>query len=475
MSDLYLYNSLTKKKELFVPIKSDSVSMYTCGFTVYDHTHIGHIKKYVGDDLVKRALQFNGYKVNHVQNVTDVGHLVSDSDEGEDKMEKGARKYNLTVEEISRKYEKEFYSTMDKMNVIRPNIVERAASDKSIAEQISNIEKLVANEYAYVTELGVYFNVAKLPNYNPFSNQNLEDKLQGSREGLITHPNKKNNADFAIWVFRKGDHANHTMHWDSPWGDGFPGWHIECSTISMANLGERIDIHTGGIDHLEIHHPNEIAQNYGICGHDVVQYWMHHNFLTVDGKKMSKSLNNFYTLEDVISKGFDPMVFRYHMLGTHYRQQLNFTWESLAGADNAYNILIDNLFLEKGRMDENGEINIDYSDKFLEAINNDFNTPQALAVMWELLRDKKVSGADRFVTVMKFDEVFGLNLKSKVENLSKSVNIALPEEIKVLVESREKARKDGDWKKSDTLRDEITSKGYLVNDTSGGQVVVRIS
>ena len=474
MSDLFLYNSLTKKKELFVPVNADSVSMYTCGFTVYDHTHIGHIKKYVGDDLVKRVLQFNGYKVNHVQNVTDVGHLVSDSDEGEDKMEKGARKYNLSVEEISRKYEEEFYSTMDKMNVLRPTKVERAASDKSIGEQISNIEKLVANEYAYVTELGVYFNVAKLPNYNPFSNQKLEDKLQGSREGLITDPNKKNYADFALWVFRKGNHANHTMHWDSPWGDGFPGWHIECSTISMANLGERIDIHTGGIDHLEIHHPNEIAQNYGICGHDVVQYWMHHNFLTVDGKKMSKSLNNFYTLDDVVSKGFDPMVFRYHMLGTHYRQQLNFTWEALEGAQNAYNSILEMLKNVSEVTKTEGNLNDEDNSKFLEAVNNDFNIPQALAVMWELLRDKKTLPCDKYATVLKFDEVLGLDLVRKMQEVRESGSEEIPEEVRKLVEDREQVRKDRDWAKSDQLRDSIKASGYLVEDTSEGPKLTKL-
>ncbi len=485
-TELLLYNSLTHKKEVFEAFDPPKVGMYSCGFTVYDHTHIGHIKKYVGDDLLRRVLEFNGYEVTHVQNVTDVGHLVSDADEGEDKMEKGAKKYGLTIEQIARKFEKEFYNALDDVNVLKPQIIERAADKKCIQYQISLIEELVEKGFAYVTENAVYFDVSKLPQYNPFSKQPLEDKIKGSREDVIVDPNKRNAADFALWVFTKGEHANHIMHWKSPWGDGFPGWHIECSAISMKNLGDKIDIHTGGIDHLEIHHPNEIAQNYGVTGHEVVKYWVHHNFLTVNGRKMSKSLSNFYTILDIKERGFSPLVLRYFILGTHYRKQINFTWDALYSAQNAYDKLIQitaNLLAEcedgtckpyAGNILENK-----YYIDFLSAINDDINIPNALGVMWTMLDDYEVKSPLKKALLDKFDEVLGLKIIEKGSDFNKNKDIGIqigdlkivssikiPEEVIDLINKREEYRSKKEWDKSDEVRDEIEKMGYELEDYS---------
>lgn len=478
MRKISLFNSLSKKKEEFTPINPPEVSMYCCGFTVYDHTHLGHIKKYIGDDIIRRVLEFNGYKVTHVQNVTDVGHLVSDSDEGIDKMEKGAQKYGMTVWEVAKKYEKEFFDTMDQVGALKPHIIENAASDKSISEQISNIRLLVDTNYAYITPNAIYFDVSKLKEYNPFSSQSLEDKISGSRDDVVTDSNKKHPADFALWVFTVGEHANHVMRWDSPWGEGFPGWHIECSTISISNLGERIDIHTGGLDHQYIHHPNEIAQNEALTGHKVVNYWMHHNFLVVNGKKMSKSLGNFYTLQDLLDKKFNPYALRYLILGVHYRQQMNFTWESMQSAQTTY----ESLLKKYAQLVENaGEksIPIDEQNKywvmFLEAINDDFNIPKAIGIMWDMLRDSNLDDLSKLSMLIDFDKIFGFDIKKQSKIFNTEVDSKkLPTEIKDLLEEREQARQNKDWANSDKLRDKILEKGYKIEDTSEGSVISKI-
>lgn len=478
MRKISLFNSLSKKKEEFTPINPPEVSMYCCGFTVYDHTHLGHIKKYIGDDIIRRVLEFNGYKVTHVQNVTDVGHLVSDSDEGIDKMEKGAQKYGMTVWEVAKKYEKEFFDTMDQVGALKPHIIENAASDKSISEQISNIRLLVDTNYAYITPNAIYFDVSKLKEYNPFSSQSLEDKISGSRDDVVTDSNKKHPADFALWVFTVGEHANHVMRWDSPWGEGFPGWHIECSTISISNLGERIDIHTGGLDHQYIHHPNEIAQNEALTGHKVVNYWMHHNFLVVNGKKMSKSLGNFYTLQDLLDKKFNPYALRYLILGVHYRQQMNFTWESMQSAQTTY----ESLLKKYAQLVENaGEksIPIDEQNKywvmFVEAINDDFNIPKAIGIMWDMLRDSNLDDLSKLSMLIDFDKIFGFDIKKQSKIFNTEVDSKkLPTEIKDLLEEREQARQNKDWANSDKLRDKILEKGYKIEDTSEGSVISKI-
>lgn len=464
MNTLFIYNSLSKKKEEFIPIKSGYVGMYSCGFTVYDHTHIGHIRKYIGDDVLRRVLEFDGYKVKHVQNVTDVGHLTSDSDVGEDKLEKGARKYDVDIYALAKRFESEFIATMDKVNVLRPTVVERATDPDAIKKQIELIDILLNKGFAYIKDKAIYYDVSKLDNYNPFSNQSLDDKLVGNREDVEIDPEKRNPSDFVLWMFRKGKYENHIMHWDSPWGDGFPGWHIECSAISMRHLGDRIDMHTGGIDHLETHHPNEIAQYDGICGHKVVNYWVHHNYLMVDGRKMSKSLGNFYTIEDIVNRGFDPFALRYLILGTHYRKQLNFTWDALTGASIALNKLRN--FISE----QDSFINVDVADlkeykEFVSSINDDLNTPMALSVLWNVVKgDLDIGAKLSLISIM--DEILGLKL------FDKSKEIDLPEDIEKLVSEREEARKIKDWIKSDEIRNKLEGMGYEVKD--GEQCTVKL-
>lgn len=478
LNELYLFNSLHNKKEKFTPFDKDEVKMYTCGFTVYDHTHIGHIRKYIGDDILKRVLNFNGFKVKHVQNVTDVGHLTSDSDTGEDKMEKGAKKYNMSVMDLARTYEKEFYSALEKVNIIKPDIIKRAADDDIVAYQIELIEKLIKNDYAYIKDQAIYFDTAKLPDYNPFSKQSLQDKLC-AREEVVVDKDKKCSADFVLWMFCKGAYENHVLRWDSPWGVGFPGWHIECSAICLKYLGENIDIHTGGVDHKEIHHPNEIAQNYGLTGKSIVNFWMHYNFLVVDGKKMSKSLENMYSMDDLIDKGYEPLMFRYYVLNCHYRKVINFTFDGLKNAKYAFDELIRGIqkllsdnkskVINQNKYDE-------YYNSFLEVINDDINTSEALAVLWNMLQDKELDDYTKLKLVDKFDEVLGLDLtKLAISNKKDAIEIKdLPKAVKELVESREEARKKRNFKLSDDLRLEIEQKGYKLEDLKEGPLVKKM-
>lgn len=411
--DLYLYNSLTKQKELFTPINADSVKLYTCGMTVYDYAHIGHGRKYVMDDILKRTLEFNGYKVNHVQNVTDVGHLVSDSDEGEDKLEKGARKQNKTVWEVAEFFTDNFYSSMDKLNIKRPSTICKATDH--IKEQIELIEKLFKNGYAYDTVEAVYFDTSKFSDYGKLFGQKLDEKKIAVREEVKTDENKKNPQDFALWFKRVGKFSDHVMHWDSPWGDGFPGWHIECSAMSMKYLGEQIDIHTGGEDHLSIHHPNEIAQSEGATGKKPFsKFWVHYAFLMVDGTKMSKSLGNYFTIQDILDKGIDPLALRYLYLGAHYKKPMNFTWQSLESSQKGL-VRLKNLIssLKKETrtiLSEEKNLKVeDFRLKFNEAINDDLNTSKALAVLFEMLKSN-IPSEDKYDLAICFDEVLGLGL-----------------------------------------------------------------
>jgi len=411
--DLFLYNSLTKQKELFTPITNDEVRLYTCGITAYDYAHIGHGRKYVMDDILKRTLEFNGYKVNHVQNVTDVGHLVSDADEGEDKLEKGAKKQGKTVWEVAEFFTSNFYQTMDKLNITRPSTICKAT--EHIKDQIELIEKLFKNGYAYDTEEAVYFDVSKFEDYGKLFGQKLSDKQVAVREEVKIDANKRNNADFALWFKRVGKFTDHAMHWESPWGDGFPGWHIECSAMSMKYLGEQIDIHTGGEDHLSIHHPNEIAQSECATGKKPFsKFWMHYAFLTVDGTKMSKSLGNFFTVQDVLEKQIDPLALRYLYLGAHYKKTMNFTWQSLEAAEKGLKRLqstVNNLKSTERTVlsnEKNEKIN-EYRVKFNLAINDDLNTSKALAVMFEMLKSN-IPSEDKYDLAIMFDEVLGLGL-----------------------------------------------------------------
>lgn len=442
-----IYNTLSHQVEEFEPINPPHVGLYTCGMTVYDYAHIGHGRKYVNDDILKRVLAQDGYLVKHVQNVTDVGHLVSDADEGEDKLEKGARKVGKTVWEVAEFYTDHFYQSMDLLNIIRPDVICKAT--EHITEQIELVKRLIEKGFAYDTEEAVYFDIAKFKNYGDLSGQKVADKKVAVREKVEQGLHKKNPADFALWFKRVGRFSDHIMHWDSPWGDGFPGWHIECSAMSMKYLGETFDIHTGGIDHVTVHHPNEIAQSEAATGKKFVNYWMHCNFLMVEGQKMSKSLGNIFTVQDIIEKGFDPLALRYLYLQTHYRQEMNFTWDALKAAESALNKLRKHF---SGLSDE-GEINEEFKAKFMEAVNDDLNTSKALALVWENL-DSLNKNSLRII-----DEVLGLEISKH-----KEVETEMPEEVQKLLKEREVLRKEKKFTEADKMREKILEMGFKVED-----------
>lgn len=457
-----LYNTFTRKIEDFNPLNHPKVGLYTCGFTVYDYAHIGSMSKYIRDDVLRRALTYLGYKVKHVQNVTDVGHLASDADEGEDKMEKGAKKYGKTVWEVAQFYTDYFYNTMDAANVLRPDIICKATDH--IQDMIDLIKILEEKKYTYETEEAVYFDVSKFPQYNTLSGQKLEDKKEGVREEVQVDPKKKNPADFALWFKRVGRFANHAMHWPSPWGEGFPGWHIECSAMSMKYLGPTIDIHTGGVDHIPVHHPNEIAQSEAATGKQFVKYWVHHAHILVNGQKMSKSLNNFYTIDDVRKENIDPLALRLLFLQSHYRQQSNFTWESARAAQEAYKKLKDTVLTLRKQTDrtvlsEEKLKKIDeYRQRFTDAIANDLQTPQAVAIMWEMLKSN-IPSPDKLDLLLEFDQVFGLQL-DQVQDVEEKI----PDEIQTLAKQRDEYKKEKNYAKADEVRKKISEKGYIIED-----------
>lgn len=462
--DIYLTNTLTRKKEKFEAINPPNVGMYTCGMTVYDFAHIGHGRKYVADDVLKRTLTAFGFKVKHVQNVTDVGHLSSDADEGEDKMEKGALKSGKTVWEVAEFYTKNFYDSMDALNIIRPDVVCKATDH--IKEQVEMIGKLIEKGYAYDTPEAVYFDVRKFEKYGEAFGQNLAEKKTAVREEVQTGEHKKNPQDFALWFKRVGRFEDHAMHWDSPWGDGFPGWHIECSAMAVKYLGEQFDIHTGGEDHISVHHPNEIAQSEASSGKNpFVKYWLHTAFLMVDGKKMSKSLGNFYTVQDIEKKGYDPVALRYLYLTSHYRDPLNFTWEALDGAQNSLKNLKSMVLSVKNEQErtalseEKNEKVMDFSKRFMEAVGNDLNTPQAIAVLWEALKSN-IPSPDKYDLVVSFDEILGLRLRDADSEPKKE----LTDEVRGLYAKREELRKLGKYDEADKIRDQIVSLGFEVKD-----------
>ena len=473
MSDIYLTNTLTRKKEKFVSIDPPNVGLYSCGPTVYLSSHIGHMRSYVGVDILKRILKLNGYQVKHVMNITDVGHLTSDNDTGEDKVEKTARETGKSAWDIAKFYTDQFFSFTDSLNIERPDVVCKATDH--IGEQIDLIKKLEEKGFTYKTSDGIYFDTSKLSDYG---------KLTGGKEGIkagarVEMAEKKNPTDFALWKFSysqgrsfdsaQDDSSNRRqMEWESPWGKGFPGWHIECSAMSMKYLGETFDIHTGGIDHIPVHHTNEIAQSETATGKPFVKYGIHFEFLMVDGKKMSKSLGNIYTVDEVREKGFDPISLRYLYLTAHYRDPLNFTWESLESAQNALENLRKILTGLKSQLrtqlsEEKNEKLEKYRSDFLEAVNDDLNTPKALAVLWEMVKSN-IPSPDKYDLAMNFDEVFGLGL-SKTQKLQEAKT---PNNIKVLIEKREKLRKEGKFEESDEVRKKIESKGYKVEDTDSG-------
>lgn len=469
-----IFNTLVRDIQELTPINPPKVGMYACGPTVYDYAHIGHARKYTMDDVLVRTLKHAGFEVDHVMNITDVGHLTSDEDTGEDKMEKGAKKYGKSVWEIAKEFEDFFWKMIDLMKLTHPNISCRATDH--IPEQIELVKRLEEKGFAYTIEDGVYFDTSKFPGYGELARLDLEKIKAGARVEMVA--GKKNPADFALWKFSpKGEKRQ--MEWESPWGIGFPGWHIECSAMSMKYLGEQFDVHTGGIDHIPVHHTNEIAQAEAATEKKpFVRYWVHHNFLRVNGEKMSKSLNNFFTIEDVINKGYSPMALKLFFLGAHYRSELNFTWEQLDASQTAYDRLVS-LLLSCKQGDDRNVLSSDKADKLIEYrqtffghLENDLHTPEALATLWEVLKSN-IPGKDKYDLVNEFDSVLGLDLMKSVEARENS-NTNIPSGIKMLLDQRAEVREKQDFAKADEIRNEIAKFGWLVKDTAQGQVVEKI-
>ena len=460
---LKLYNTLTRKKEEFVPIKKGTVKMYSCGPTVYNYAHIGNMRAYIFMDTLRKVLKYNGYKVKHVMNITDVGHLVSDADEGEDKMAKTARIENRSVYEIAKEYTDAFMKDIKALNIDTPEHIAKAT--EHIREMEIYVNDIVKNGYAYETSKGVYFDTSKLPNYGKMlSNNNIDDLKAGARVEVDTE--KRNPQDFALWIKAPKEHI---MKWNSKWGLCYPGWHIECSAMSRKYLGDKFDIHTGGVDHIPIHHENEIAQSIGATGHNLANYWMHVEFLLIDGGKMSKSLGNVYTLNDLKAKGIDALSYRYFTYSSHYRNKLNFTWDAIKSAKNSLNKLRDMIALHKDvnkKIDKN--IISKYEEQFLDAINDDMNMPVAISIVWEIAKEKEKSN-DFYELIKKFDSVLSLDLD---KNDKEDINI--PEDIKLILNERKDARKNKDFAKSDELRDKLKELGYIVKDTKDGQIIEKV-
>lgn len=477
---LRLYNSLSRQLEDFAPISPPNVGLYSCGPTVYDYAHIGHLRAYVFVDTLKRVLTYNGFNVRHVMNITDVGHLTSDADTGEDKIEVGARREGKSAWDIAKFYEDDFWQATGALNILRPDFSPRATDH--IKEQIDMVKKIEAKGLAYKIEDGIYFDSAQFPAYGELAwgKEGLPAGRQGIKPGARVKlvPGKKNPTDFALWKFSpKG--KKRQMEWDSPWvhpegsprgGRGFPGWHIECSAMGIKYLGENFDIHTGGVDHIPTHHTNEIAQNQTATGHKVVNFWLHNEHLLVEGARMSKSAGNFLRLADIVKKGFDPLALRYLILGAHYRTQLNFTWKGLEGAQSSLEKLrqlVAEFGVEKERTALSPEklAKIDqWRQKFLGAINNDLGTPEALAVVWELVKSN-VPGYDKFELIRDWDEVLGLGL-GKVSEVSQASKV--PKEVDALVEERERLRREDKWDEADKIRQKILKAGFEIEDSDAG-------
>ncbi|MCL4354765.1 cysteine--tRNA ligase [Patescibacteria group bacterium] len=464
MNMLRIYNTLTRKIEDFEAINPPNVGMYSCGPTVYDYSHIGHMRRYLGDDILLRVLKFDGFNVNYVMNVTDVGHLVSDGDTGEDKMEKGAEKLGMSPLDVAKKFEKQFFDGIDSLNIQKPDAIMHATD--YIKDQIELVQVLEEKGFTYRTEDGIYFDTSKFPNYTELSKQNLDELKKGARVNFIK--GKKNIADFALWKFSPQD-KKRQMEWKSPWGVGFPGWHLECSAMSMKALGVTFDIHTGGIDHINIHHTNEIAQSEAASGKHFVNYWVHNAFLVVGNEKMSKSLNNFITIQDVMKKRFDPLAFRYLCLQTHYRQEMNFTWDSLKAAQTALRKLREEV---AGLPQPDGKGSEKFGGKFFEAINDDLNMPRALAIVWELLKSDSANGA-KAQSILEFDQILGLKLDRAKEIVEDSKKIPLA--VLELVKERVKLRKLKRFHLSDEYRHKIRKMGYDIEDTKNGTKVFKLT
>lgn len=465
MQKVFLYNTATRQKEEFKPIKGNEVGIYSCGPTVYSSPHIGNMYAYICWDVLVRGLKYLGYEPKQVVNITDVGHLTDDADEGIDKMEKGSKKEGLNAEDLAKKYELEFMENLKELNILEPYQMPRAT--ENIEEQIDLIKKIEANGFTYKTSDGLYFDTSKFKDYGQFANLNLEKLREGAR--VEKNKEKKNPTDFALWKFSPKDEKRQ-MEWESPWGIGFPGWHIECTAMSTKILGETFDIHTGGEDHVAVHHTNEIAQSFGAFGHNTANIWMHNAFITFKGEKISKSSGGLYTIFDLKEIGYDPLAFRYMVLGSHYRKGIEFSLENLKAAENAYGKLLALWFeWESDKSTRNGEINENYKKEFIEKISDNLAMPEAVAVLWKMIKDNNLSKADKLATLIDFDRVLGLNL-----GIDSRKEEEIPKDINDLAEERKRVRENKDWEESDRLRDLIKAKGYLIEDLENSYKIVKI-
>ncbi len=466
MNKLFLYNTLSRKKEEFKPINKKEVGLYTCGPTVYNYAHLGNLRAFLFYDILKRTLEYNGYKVKHIMNITDVGHLSGDRDMGEDKLELGAKREGKTAWEVASFYEQAFFKDIVALNIKLANLYAKAT--ESIKEQIALIKVLEEKGYAYQISDGMYFNTALVKDYNKLSHLPLEELKEGAR--VEKNPEKKNPTDFALWKFSPKKEKRQ-MEWPSPWGIGFPGWHIECSAISLKYLQGKLDIHCGGIDHINVHHTNEIAQSEAATGQKFFNYWMHNAFLNISGgKKMAKS-GDFLTLKKaLLGKEMDPLAYRFAFLQVSYRKPMEYSEESLKRAAEGLNSLrlaIASLGEKKGK------VSAFWRDKFLEAINNDLNMPQALALVSKVLKDK-IDLTDKLATILDFDKVLGLNLDQPILFSEKKVALnSLSPEIRKIILNREKARQEKNWLEADRLREALKEKGYLIKDLSTGLEIRR--
>lgn len=465
---MYLYNSLSHKKELFTPNDPKLVKMYTCGPTVYHYAHIGNLRTYIMEDVLEKALRYMGYPVKRVMNITDVGHLASDADSGEDKMLKGARREHKTVMEIAKYYTDAFFSDCEKLNIKRPDVVQPATG--CIDEFIKIISGLLDKGFAYVAGGNVYFDTSKLEKYYVFNDHDEDDLAVGVREGVEEDTNKRNKNDFVLW-FTKSKFEDQALKWDSPWGVGYPGWHIECSGISMKYLGEDLDIHAGGIDNAFPHHTNEIAQSESYFGHKWCNYWFHVHHLNTEAGKMSKSKGEFLTVSLLESKGYDPMAYRLFCLQSHYRRNLVFSWENLDNAVVAYDKLISKIAALKPEGEVEQESFVKLKERFVSALNGDLNTSLAVTALYDVLK-AKCSDATKLAALADFDRVLSLNLLKAAEEYRKKqaqeeAACADPE-IDALVAARTAAKKERNFAEADRIRDELKARGIEIIDTPQG-------
>lgn len=472
-----IYNSLSRKKEEFAPINSPGVRMYTCGPTIYSFPTIGNWRTYTLSDLAVRTFRYFGYDVKHVMNLTDVGHLsgdnLGDASTGEDRMAKAAEKEGIDAWSVADKYGKDFLDSMSFLNIQRPDVIAKATDH--VKEQIELIKTIEGRGYAYKTDDGMYFDVSKYEkDGNSYGELSTLDKIkEGAR--VEVNQQKKDPRDFALWKFFAKGQKRHNMEWVSPWGVGFPGWHIECSAMSMKYLGDQFDVHLGGEDLRSTHHPNEIAQSECATGRKpFVKYWIHGAFLLVDGGRMGKSLGNAYTIHDIINKGYDPLALRYFYLSGHYRKQINFTWEALDSAQNGLNRMRKEVSrLGFSELDTHVVVGNEYKKSFEKALSDDLNMPEALSVLWALFADESISLSDKASMVISFDHVLGLKLvQDDLENPEDNISIdQLPDEIQQLIIDREEYRKQKDWEKADEVRDQIYDLGYEIEDTGDGYIL----